>query len=374
MGEKLDFRDFDLLAVGPVVPEAEEGFDHYWNSEWAYPIDTLRKPRSRRSSQQARARFDAQLAEDLRRFPYPLPRGAERGARAGSQRSRDRAVWAPAEVVYDDPAAGGRCARRGPGRRRAAVRGARERGPARGRRSRTPTWCRIDELAPDPSLRGARRDAALAHQLAGDDRRGRGKRRLREDAPAAGQARRRALRDAAGRGVARAVPRPSRGARRSWRCTARRRCSIARWCSSDRSTSIRARERSIPRRCSWCHSPTMAEQMLQAFATDFAPPTPGASAGRRRAQGGLDHRAARAHRRRAARSGERLAPVRARARARSCPFGPISDALRPRADGSPARGVYDGAMVGSRHWRTMLVALLLVAATGCPMSRTSGPT
>jgi phosphatidylserine/phosphatidylglycerophosphate/cardiolipin synthase-like enzyme len=41
--QKLNFRDFDLLAFGPVVPEAGKAFDLYWNSEYSYPIDTLRK-------------------------------------------------------------------------------------------------------------------------------------------------------------------------------------------------------------------------------------------------------------------------------------------------------------------------------------------
>jgi putative cardiolipin synthase len=102
LGGGLDFRDFDLLAVGPVVPAAEHAFDQYWNSEWAYPITALRKPSNPRELRAKRARFDAHVAGERATFPYRLPRGAGEslGWIAGL---RDRAVWAPAEVVYDDP-------------------------------------------------------------------------------------------------------------------------------------------------------------------------------------------------------------------------------------------------------------------------------
>ncbi len=33
-----DFADLDVLATGPVVAQASQSFDEYWNSEWAIPI------------------------------------------------------------------------------------------------------------------------------------------------------------------------------------------------------------------------------------------------------------------------------------------------------------------------------------------------
>jgi len=103
MGEKVNFRDFDMLAVGPVVPAAEKSFDTYWNSEWSYPIDTLRKkPKKPEQLARARANFEARLAEDLVRFPYPLTSGPEESL-AKLRSFADRALWAPTEVVYDDP-------------------------------------------------------------------------------------------------------------------------------------------------------------------------------------------------------------------------------------------------------------------------------
>jgi putative cardiolipin synthase len=102
MGKKLDFRDFDLLAIGAVVPQAEAAFDCYWNSQWAYPITALRKPSSLDALRRKRARFAAHVAADGATFPYPLPRDHE-AALARIGQFRDQVIWAPAEVVYDDP-------------------------------------------------------------------------------------------------------------------------------------------------------------------------------------------------------------------------------------------------------------------------------
>ncbi|MGZ3428754.1 MAG: phospholipase D-like domain-containing protein, partial [Polyangia bacterium] len=102
LGRALDFRDFDLLAIGAVVPQAEAAFDRYWNSEWAYPITTLKKRSSPEQLARARARFAAHLAEYRASFPYPLP-GDGAAALAALEKSRGQAIWAPAEVVYDDP-------------------------------------------------------------------------------------------------------------------------------------------------------------------------------------------------------------------------------------------------------------------------------
>ena len=40
-GSDLEFGDFDVLAVGPVVKEVSAEFDEYWNSEVAYPVASL---------------------------------------------------------------------------------------------------------------------------------------------------------------------------------------------------------------------------------------------------------------------------------------------------------------------------------------------
>ena len=63
----------DAKAIGPVVPQAEIGFDRYWNSRWAYPIGSLRKPPARAELERERARFFARAAADRASFPYVLP-------------------------------------------------------------------------------------------------------------------------------------------------------------------------------------------------------------------------------------------------------------------------------------------------------------
>lgn len=102
LGKKLGFRDFDLLAIGPVVTQAEVAFDQYWNSRWSYPIRSLVKPAPQAKLEGAHRRFTDKLREDLAHFPYPLPRDRN-DALAWLEKFRGKAVWGPAEVIYDDP-------------------------------------------------------------------------------------------------------------------------------------------------------------------------------------------------------------------------------------------------------------------------------
>ncbi len=37
-GDSINFRDFDLLTAGPIVPELADAFDVFWNSGWAFPV------------------------------------------------------------------------------------------------------------------------------------------------------------------------------------------------------------------------------------------------------------------------------------------------------------------------------------------------
>jgi putative cardiolipin synthase len=40
-GDAANFRDFDLLAGGEIVPAISSAFDHFWNSGWAYPAHAV---------------------------------------------------------------------------------------------------------------------------------------------------------------------------------------------------------------------------------------------------------------------------------------------------------------------------------------------
>ena len=99
----MNFADLDVFALGPVVHELSRSFDTYWNSESAVPIEAF--VASRPSEAQV-SQFDSALAQSIGQFrdtPYPR---ALREAGFGLQvRQLDvPLVFAPAEVLYDDPA------------------------------------------------------------------------------------------------------------------------------------------------------------------------------------------------------------------------------------------------------------------------------
>src|SRR6516164_438097 len=102
LGKEICYRDFDLLAIGPVVSQAEAAFDQYWNSQWAYPISSLGKPPSQAEQDQMVHRFSERVAADRANFPYALPHDRDT-ARAWLVQFYGKGVWSPAELFYDDP-------------------------------------------------------------------------------------------------------------------------------------------------------------------------------------------------------------------------------------------------------------------------------
>ncbi len=101
LGEEICYRDFDLLAIGPVVSQTETAFDSYWNSQWTYPISSLVTPASQAERDQALERFSVRVAADRATFPYALPH--EDAALAWLRQFEGKVVWGPAELVNDDP-------------------------------------------------------------------------------------------------------------------------------------------------------------------------------------------------------------------------------------------------------------------------------
>ena len=240
LGKEICYRDFDLLAIGPVAAEAEAGFDRYWNSQWTYPISSLVKPASQ--AERDRGARPLLRAGGGRSRHLPLRTAARPGRRAGL------AGAVPRQGGLGPGRAGlRRSKQRGEPGRRAARHGLEQDGlpgqPCRARaRPRERLPAAETEDARSPRVARARRAAPHAHQLARHHGRGPGQRALRQLAPGVGRSGRGALRDEARRRLARAVHRApghlqgAPGAARQ-----RRRCSTARRCSSDRSTSTRAR-------------------------------------------------------------------------------------------------------------------------------------
>jgi len=82
LGDEVDFRDFDLLAAGPVLSELSHSFDEFWNGPSTVPLGALVAPRSPGEQQETHAR----ARSTLRELHAPDPR-------LDARREQSRAVW-----------------------------------------------------------------------------------------------------------------------------------------------------------------------------------------------------------------------------------------------------------------------------------------
>jgi putative cardiolipin synthase len=97
-----NFRDLDIAATGPVVREVSDVFDHFWNGEWAVPIDSLvDRPYTEADMQVAVATMRTRIAEDD--YPHPLDQDVD-SLKSELASIRDQFIWAPGQIVWDDPA------------------------------------------------------------------------------------------------------------------------------------------------------------------------------------------------------------------------------------------------------------------------------
>lgn len=97
-----NFRDVDLIAIGPVVPQASHAFDAYWNCDAAYPVEAFRDARD---TQDDLAKLRIALAKDARSFAQSDYAAAALEAfpdGATSDRSGEW-FWGSAELVSDSP-------------------------------------------------------------------------------------------------------------------------------------------------------------------------------------------------------------------------------------------------------------------------------
>ena len=96
-----NYRDLDVLAVGPVVRDLSEVFDRYWNSPSTVPIGAIVDRTHGAADLDAilvRLR-DAIAAAD---YPYPIDQDLNELAAQGAD-FRDNLVWAHGRVIADDP-------------------------------------------------------------------------------------------------------------------------------------------------------------------------------------------------------------------------------------------------------------------------------
>jgi putative cardiolipin synthase len=98
---KANYRDLDIIAVGPVVREASAVFDRFWNGDWAVSIEMLvDRPYTEADLHTTLATLHETIAAD--HYPYPLDQDVAE-LREQLRAERQNLIWAPAHVVYDDP-------------------------------------------------------------------------------------------------------------------------------------------------------------------------------------------------------------------------------------------------------------------------------
>lgn len=101
--DDINFGDFDLWAIGPVVPGLSQEFDTYWNSDIAYPIETL-TAKLNPTDQDYRNFRDVLAVANQKAIDTPYAKGLK-----DDQLIKDFAhgnvklYWGVGHVVYDPP-------------------------------------------------------------------------------------------------------------------------------------------------------------------------------------------------------------------------------------------------------------------------------
>ena len=96
-----DFRDLDLLVVGPIVPTASQAFDEYWNCGWSYPAASLLRLPPREQLRRARA-YEATLDAAVATSPLRID-ADPRPAALRIERLRDGLVFGQGTLRWDNP-------------------------------------------------------------------------------------------------------------------------------------------------------------------------------------------------------------------------------------------------------------------------------
>ena len=99
---QLNFSDLDMLVAGPAVAEISRGFDSYWNSEWAVPIQAFV---AQAPPPEALARFEQDLQARVAEFrDTDYARALREGGIGSTLRAgRIPLIMAPALVFADPP-------------------------------------------------------------------------------------------------------------------------------------------------------------------------------------------------------------------------------------------------------------------------------
>lgn len=102
MHSEMNFRDRELLVVGAVLPDARQGFDYYWNSEWAVDLQQIRpgqsNPRERSIFYQKLIAYAQNPSNVPARFHDALKR-----INGSLLMLPEQLAWGKAEIAYDIP-------------------------------------------------------------------------------------------------------------------------------------------------------------------------------------------------------------------------------------------------------------------------------
>jgi len=105
--ESSNFRDIDVMAVGPVVAEVSKQFDTYWNSKVVYPVSAFEHNQATKSSLDNLRTELAEFVESQKGSKYELDiKDSDMYQRlkgASSKSKSPRLFRGDVKVVYDDP-------------------------------------------------------------------------------------------------------------------------------------------------------------------------------------------------------------------------------------------------------------------------------
>ncbi|MEW9807461.1 phospholipase D family protein [Mesorhizobium sp. ZMM04-5] len=102
VSDDANYRDLDVAVAGPAVREASQIFDYFWNGKWSFPVAAVIKRSF--SAEELKAARQA-LKNTINRGGYPYPVYEETAVMRRRIADIGKSlVWAPAYVVWDDPA------------------------------------------------------------------------------------------------------------------------------------------------------------------------------------------------------------------------------------------------------------------------------
>lgn len=101
LDDEMNFRDRELLAVGPIVAEVSQGFDKYWNGTRSFSISEIADATSDPGDLTERRALWRSPLLDRPQLRYPVPEGRA-AARTYLATLASTLVWAEAEFLMDE--------------------------------------------------------------------------------------------------------------------------------------------------------------------------------------------------------------------------------------------------------------------------------